>query len=443
MRESDKKLTRREFIKGGVATGLGVIAAGGLSAACAPGATPSPAPEAPTPKAPTRLTLWKGPHSELEEQRFAEYLAPFQEAHPGTTVEFRVTPWETWDEIYTAGFAGGEPPDVWYAPGILMFKFADAGQLLDLGPYVNDPTWASEKAGFQDFIWPQGQWQGTQYTVPFLQGSVDIYFNVEMFDAAGIDYPPATYEEFVEAAKALTVPGEAWGFTTPLQNVDTPEYFNMQWMWQCGADYLNEDMTGPGYDNECGLSVVQFFTDLVCKHKVTPPAASYNRFGLVDLFKGGKVAMCQDELTQHAQWKASGDLPAFEYDVGIQPPGPAGQYWLTGVGSWSISKACKHQDEAWELVKFLTTADFQKRYCEDHSFMPVRTDIKDIFADDPIMRKAVTQRPGEGRGYQNHLKIREVSRVMWLPLEKAFNCEAKPEDALKESADMVRDVLAE
>jgi ABC-type glycerol-3-phosphate transport system substrate-binding protein len=72
-------------------------------------------------------------------------IADFEAEHPDIQVDHTITTWETWDETYTAAFAGGSPPDVSYMPDQFYFKFADAGQLADLGPRVDDPNYASER----------------------------------------------------------------------------------------------------------------------------------------------------------------------------------------------------------------------------------------------------------------------------------------------------------
>ena len=75
--------------------------------------------------------------------------------NPGIEVEYRVTPWATWQETYTAAFAGDSPPDVSYVVDSFFPKYSDSGALVDLATLegVDLATW---KALYDPSIWDRG-----------------------------------------------------------------------------------------------------------------------------------------------------------------------------------------------------------------------------------------------------------------------------------------------
>ena len=93
-------LTRRSLIKGTGAAGAAVAAG-----AMAPKVFRSSMASA---QDTVQLSVWKAPHTPDDQKFFDEKLAAYVEANPGVEVEYRVTPWETWQETYTAAFAGRE-----------------------------------------------------------------------------------------------------------------------------------------------------------------------------------------------------------------------------------------------------------------------------------------------------------------------------------------------
>ncbi len=55
-----------------------------------------------------------------------------------------------------------------------------------------------------------GKFDGAYYGLPYRTSSSIMYYNKTMFDAAGVPYPQEgwTYDDMLEIAKKLTIPGE-------------------------------------------------------------------------------------------------------------------------------------------------------------------------------------------------------------------------------------------
>jgi multiple sugar transport system substrate-binding protein len=455
---NSKRLTRRELLKA-LAAGAGLTAMGGVLGACgaqptepaaseateAPAAAteaPVAATEAPAVAEQTTITFWKSPHSQFEQERMGQVIADFEKLHPDIKVEHTITTWETWDETYTAGFAGGNPPDVSYMPDQFYFKFSDNGQLADLGPWVNDASYESERNAWFKSPWELGNWKGTQVGIPNIATMFFIYANKKIFEEAGLDVskPPANYDELVEQAKAMTKPdGAQWGYAAMTSTVDQGFFAGFQYFHDAGANFFNETLDGPGFDNQGGIDALTFLSSLMCEHKVQPAHGAFNRAGVIDLFKGGKVGMLMEEVSQHGDFKQQ-DL-GFEYDIFLQPPGPKQQSSFGNFGFFMIAEASKNKEAAWEFIKYISSGPVLGAWAEQHGFAMMRGDVE-LYKDDPIYAKAQKEIAPKIQGFQTHAKLRQVLNAMWSEFEGSLACQRSPEESIKAAAEAVKQALA-
>lgn len=444
-----KRLTRRELLKA-LAAGASLTAVGGVLGACgaqpaAPAATQAPAAaatEAPAATGQTTITFWKSPHSQFEKERMGQVIADFEKLHPDIKIEHTITTWETWDETYTAGFASGSPPDVSYMPDQFYFKFADNGQLADLSKWVNDAAYESERNAWFKSPWELGNWKGTQVGIPNIATMFFIYANKKLFEEAGLDVakPPASYDELVEYAKAMTKPdGAQWGYAAMTSTVDQGFFAGFQYFHDAGANFLNETLDGPGFDNQGGIDALTFLSSLMCEHAVQPPHGSFNRAGNIDLFKGGKVAMLMEEVSQHGDFKQQ-DL-GFEYDIFLQPPGPTQQTSFGNFGFFMVAEASQKKEAAWEFIKYITSGPILGAWAEQHGFAMMRGDVE-LYKDDPIYAKAQKEIAPKIQGFQTHAKLRQVLSGMWSEFEGSLACQRSPEESIKAAAEAVKQALA-
>jgi ABC-type glycerol-3-phosphate transport system substrate-binding protein len=441
-----QRFSRRTLLKA-LSAGVGVAALGGVISACAPPAGAPAAPAAggaaqPAAGGQTTISFWKSPHSQFEKDRMGKVIADFEKQHPDIKVDHTITTWETWDETYTTGFASGSPPDVSYMPDQFYFKFADNKQLADLGKWVNDASYASERKAWFKSPWELGNWKGTQVGIPNIATMFFIYANKKAFGEAGLDTakPPATYDELVEQATKMTKPdGAQWGYGAMTTTVDQGFFAGFQYFHDSGANFLNDTLDGPGFDNDGGVSALTFLTDLICKHKVQAPHAAFNRSGIIDLFRGGKIAMLMEEVSQHGDFKQQ-KLP-FEYDIFLQPPGPKQQSSFGNFGFFMIAEASKQKDAAWEFIKYITSGPVLGAWAEQHGFAMMRGDVE-LYKDDPIYAKAQKDIAPKIQGFQTHAKLRQVLTAMWSEFEGSLACQRPPADSIKAAAEAVKTALA-
>src|SRR5699024_4638426 len=124
----------------------------------------------------------------------------FSKSHPDITVDLVEYSAEDYDTQMIADLAAGSAPDLYVLKNLKNFvTYQDGDQLLDVSDVAGelDPEVSGVDAYTVD---------GKTYAVPYRQDAWYLYYNKELFDKAGVDYPDGswTWDDYAQAAKDLT-----------------------------------------------------------------------------------------------------------------------------------------------------------------------------------------------------------------------------------------------
>lgn len=421
------KLTRRDVFRGTGAVAA-TLAAGDLLA-------PGRAPGAAARQDAVALNLWKAPHTDTDQQWWTEHLANYGDEHAGVKVEYRVTPWQTWQETYTSAFAGDSPPDVSYVVDSFFAKFADAGALVDLGS-LEGADLSEWESLFDPTIWARSTRGGKVYGLPFLQSGISLVWNKELFSAAGLDpeTPPKTWEELREFAQKLTKSdGSQWGYS--IMDNTTGEMLNFVPVpiVNYGGELSNADDTEWVANTPEHIQGLQIQVDMIQTDKTAPPLGTFVGHDIDKAFLDGKIAM----QLSYASFlmPLMKDYPDFQMGVAMPPAGPANDLSLGGVGYWMMAEKSQHKPEAWQLMEFLASGPVMSEYAGFSRLFHTRLDINP-FEGEPLMEAfAETQR--------NYMRFPGFPFAFWdmfMPeVEAALNGQKSAEDALMTTAELINE----
>jgi multiple sugar transport system substrate-binding protein len=408
---------------------FGVAAIGGTGTSSAEGDLPFEG---------VTLQFAKAPHGEDEQDNFAEWLAPFEEA-TGIDVEHTVVPWDELEATYTANFAGGDPFDVMYQVSTHLTLFGEQGAFVDVTPLIDGEDFAEDRAHFPDNVIEASVYQDQLYGVPFIIGTIVMYANLDLMEAAGITEIPTTGEELVAAAQAIQDPPNVWGFYTPTNVEDFGWYFNMQNVHNFGGDIISDDFETATIDSQPVIDATQYATDLICTHEVQPPVGQYDREAAIELFRAGKLAFILDEPLRIAVFEEEG-LP-FAWDI-AQPVGNNGNIsQFSTTGHWVISEESDNPEAAWELVKFLSSPEFSSIYNQRYAFVPARDDV-DVSGGNEMLARNFEWAMTTWDGLVTHPQISQLLDEYTQALEAATTCDTPVEEALAEAQSRAEDLLA-
>jgi len=132
-------------------------------------------------------------------------MEAFMERYPHITVDVISTPNVDFDTRVNVMMAGGEHLDALYPRSIPLFGALHArGQLMDLAPLIERD--GVDLAPFGAAIAAYMSHEGRIYGLPYRYDRFIMFYNKDIFDAAGEPYPSAdmTWEEYRELAMRLT-----------------------------------------------------------------------------------------------------------------------------------------------------------------------------------------------------------------------------------------------
>lgn len=319
-------------------------------------------------------------------QSLKEAIALFEQEHPNIEVILSPISLAEKAEQYLISMAGGKGPDIVHLQAHAeLYLLASRGYLLDLTPYI-------EKEG-PDFLkaWPQNvldvcQINGRYYTLPGDMDPILLVYNAKMFREVGLDpnKPPSTWDEFLTYAQQLTRDldgdgiNDVWGFAFPGSISPSFQLRFMPFLYSFGGDFLTPDGKCCALNSPEAKEAFQFLIDL---NKVMAPDVSALGAGKCrELMAFEKVGMLLE-----GPWARSiindinPELGA--YDVLWAAPVPVktgytGQARTTAeLTTWSINANTKHPDEAWLLIKFLTSKSIQEKFFLDNGVIPSRLDV--------------------------------------------------------------------
>ena len=274
-------------------------------------------------------------------------VADFQAKNPGITVNAQNIPWNNYyDRLFTT-IAGGKAPDV------AMVKLANQPQLIEMGALEPiDPMVAAwpGKADLGDNLLELNRGHdGKQYYLPLQYVVVYLYYRNDLFTKAALK-PPGTCEEFLDAAKKLTLPAAA--------NGGTPQYgFGMrggrggQDNW--GPFVLSQvGLKSPDLTTPRGVAANQFYVDLMRTHKVVPPSAPNDGFNeIINGFKSGQTAMIFHHIgSSKTMQETHGDKVS-----AVPVPACGGKRWTSfGDESHAMFKTSSVKPAAWKWMAYLS-----------------------------------------------------------------------------------------
>jgi multiple sugar transport system substrate-binding protein len=194
---------------------------------------------------------------------------------------------------------------------------------------------------------------------------------------------------------------------------------------------------------------MQKILDFVYKDKIMPEAALQFKLGadVMNLFRGGKAAMIRLWFSNAGDlYKDDSTIKPGQWDVAPLPSKDGAKPGPGCLGDWNlgVSKFSKKQKEALEAVKGLTSQDNQRMRFFDGGFLPARPAV---FDDAEIQKKYPYAKAAQA-SFEN-LKPRPVTpfypQMSSDAIQPAFGQgmaqQIKPEQAIKQMADKMREIL--
>ncbi|WP_328296993.1 sugar ABC transporter substrate-binding protein [Streptomyces sp. NBC_00435] len=326
-------------------------------------------------KSPKEITYWasnQGPDIAADQATLGPELKKFEE-QTGIKVKLEVVPWSDLLNRILAATASGQGPDVLNIGNTWSSSLQATGALLPWDAKNFDAIGGKDR--FVDSaIGSAGAAGKDPAAVPLYSMSYALYYNKKMFQEAGIEKPPATWDEMVTIGQKLSKDGK-WALGAEGANLSNNIHQAFVFSQQHGASFF--DASGkPTFDTAENVDAVKQYVDLMAKDRIIAPGnAEYDKNQSLQDFANGKTAMV---LWQSAasSFKTHGMK---EGDWGTAPvPVPAGGTPGTGKNvnsmvagiNMAVFKNTDNIDGSLKFVKFMTGDEEQKLLNKTYGSIP-------------------------------------------------------------------------
>ncbi|GKS15061.1 ABC transporter substrate-binding protein [Paenibacillus chitinolyticus] len=188
----------------------------------------------------------------------------------------------------------------------------------------------------------------TLWAAPISIGVTSMYYNENLFKAAGVSKAPETWDQLIETAQKLTDPSKGqYGILLPTKEVQYTAEIWFSFLGQAGGRVLTEDNKKAAFNSEAGVKALQLWVDLVQKYKVAP-LTQLDSANITQTFGAGKTGM----FIGYPQWiETTKDFPFTTKTSRL----PKGVKYGTSLGGWYlvVPEKGKNTDGAYEFLTWL------------------------------------------------------------------------------------------
>ena len=301
----------------------------------------------------------------------------YTKENPDVSIEIQLTPWKDYWTKLEASATGGTAPDVFwlntlhaesYQEGGILADLTEAAEKSDIGLYENYAEAMTSSYTIDDKL----------YAIPKDTGTCALWYNKELFDKAGVEYPSDdwTWEDMLAAAEKLKGNmGE--GVYAVASPVDFEVYSST--IFAAGGNIMKEDKTGPTYDLPETQEGVQCWIDLIEKG-YSPSIADLTDSSAAVRFEAGRLAMYFGGSYMTTQF-ASNDEIKDKIDLVEYPSYNGKEPNMAGGLGYAVYKKSKQLDAATDFALWLGSEEAMKIQGEMGSVISARTDAQKYFAD--------------------------------------------------------------
>jgi ABC-type glycerol-3-phosphate transport system substrate-binding protein len=270
--------------------------------------------------------------------------------------------WAKRYEKYTAMSLANVLPEVIWLCCQFIRPFMIAGLSANLDPYIKK-DW--KPADIDDFYKPQYEAfkiEGKQLGIPAYVNVNIMFVNRNLLKQAGLAFPADDWTKAQVQDYAIKLTNKSagvWGFDMSFLGADR----NCTWIYNNGGE-PHDPKDGPvvtklTYDAPKTVEGLQFLHDQLWKHQVSPKNND-DRGGLTrdDAFLAGKIAMVMDAASSSGgTYFNKAPAAGLDWDFMPLPKGPGGYGGRISTDGYMIDKNTKLGDQAWTVLKELTSAE--------------------------------------------------------------------------------------
>lgn len=321
------------------------------------------------------------------------------------------------------------------------------GLLRDLTEYKND---YSEL--FYDELLNFFQYEDKLFAAPWIGHTIELVYNKDLFQAAGLTQAPSTWDEVLEYSKIIEEKTDAKGLgIAGMQNNDAI-WMSTPIIKSYGGEFITEEdgKQVMAINNDEGIKGLEIYQQIA---KNYDGAAEKNGGNVMEDFRNQKIAMeFQGPWGVTDIWKNNNP---FEVNAALIPAGPAGRF--VDGGPYGIAIPASTSDEkagaAIEFINYLQSTEAQAKIMEgeydektDNYYpyrVPMRKDMKDseYFVEHPELLVFIEGLEHVIDSFPSPEFNQIANEVITVELNKLASGETTPDQAAKTMEEKGNEIL--
>ncbi|HET6561126.1 MAG TPA: ABC transporter substrate-binding protein [Marmoricola sp.] len=391
------------------------------------------------PTEPTEVTFFSWVGNQPNMKKMARQ---FHKEHPNITIKFENVPAEQAAQVLTTRIAGNNAPDVAFVNASDTADYASRGALVNLQNYIGRSDVVNPDdyvEGFKSFV----TYEGDMWGLPIDGESTGLFYRTDMFEEAGIDGPPETWEEFEETAAALTDESkDQYGYELFATEA---AYYWYPWLYQAGGDLLSEDGTEVAFTSDEAKEAAEFYVGL---REYSP--ADYLNSNSYD----GRVAFANGQVGMYmaGAWFAgvlSDEFPKIDgkWATARLPEGDAGCKTTIAGDALIMMEQTDVSDAAWLWMEYLSQPDVLANWTyrtEGTLLPPLKSLLEgdEIVEEKPVLEGFIELMDCGVSSTVANPKFPRIETILNEELGKAMYGDQSAGDALENAAQQAEAILA-
>ena len=338
------------------------------------------------------LTIWHVNTDEGQNQLMLNSYKRFNEKYPNIKINNVPVASDAFETKLAPAIGSDNPPDIFITwSGGKLFTYADADKIVDLTPYMDKDGY---KDRFLDGALSQATYKDKLWGVPVENTTAGVFFyDKELFKKYNVEVPK-TYDELTAACETFKAAGIAPFALGNKFQWPGQQYYMYLALRLGGAEAFTDAAEGKGaFNSEPFVKAYEMLQDMIKKDYFNkgyntldtdagqPKQLLYSGKAAMYLNGTWEVQLIQQENPDFYDRMGVFGFPSIEGGKGnaVDVAGTLGDNF------YSISKACAHPDEAFELIQYLI----------DDTSVQERTDagkippVKGVKISDPIQQEVL------------------------------------------------------
>ncbi|NED96641.1 extracellular solute-binding protein [Phytoactinopolyspora alkaliphila] len=366
-------------------------------------------------------------------------IADFEEANPGTTVEWVDIPSEAASRKVSADAVAGTLPDVMDLDTATLAPLGRDGRVLDMAeaaPELEGQFVASAWASF-DFG------ATTVAALPWYLNTPVLYANTSLLDEAGLagERAPAGYEDLFRHAEVIAEETGKAGFQPTA--IGLPHALLTE-----GVPLVNDDATAAVVNTPEAVAFVQRLADLYEIGGIPADSVTAKQRSEIETFQEGSIAYLESgpSRVRIIEENAPDLIPS----VSIEKPLGDGSSttWIVAHGI-AVPTTTENRATAMAFAEYLTSPESQLDFAKQSSIFPSTSES----LVDPLFTAEPTDLTTEARAVAGASLLEdktlakpaavdsEYATELWSHVQLAILGERTPEDALAEAETALTAIL--